>query len=391
MKLVTNTVSPSSWTEVGGAGTIDYFPIGHALVVNQLEDVQEQISDLLDQLRRLQDLEVAIEVRIVSVSESFFERIGMDFSVNIKTDSKTRNFEPQLTSGIFKPDGYLNDPSPRGVIAGMTPAGTLTPDLDIPLKSGSFNMAIPPFGGYPNSPGMNGGLSLGLAFLNDIQVFMFMEAAQGDRRFNVMQAPKLTAFNGASANIQISDFQFFVTDVQVLNVNGQIIFRPVNTPLPVGGPNGSIALFLQPVVSADRRYVRLNMQPLLSSLNSTLVPLFPVTALITPVFEGGFVGQPIPFTQFVQQPSFNSISVQTTVSVPDGGTVVLGGLKTMNEGRNEFGPPILSKIPYLNRLFRNTGYGRDAQSMLIMVTPRIIINREEAERQVGEPQDALLP
>jgi type II secretory pathway component GspD/PulD (secretin) len=218
-----------------------------------------------------------------------------------------------------------------------------------------------------------------------------MEAAQGDRRFNVMQAPKLTAFNGASANIQISDFQFFVTDVQVLNVNGQIIFRPINTPLPVGGPNGSIALFLQPVVSADRRYVRLNMQPLLSSLNSTLVPLFPVTALITPVFEGGFVGQPIPFTQFVQQPSFNSISVQTTVSVPDGGTVVLGGLKTMNEGRNEFGPPILSKIPYLNRLFRNTGYGRDAQSMLIMVTPRIIINREEAERQVGEPQDALLP
>ena len=33
-----------------------------------------------------------------------------------------------------------------------------------------------------SSLGADGGLSLGLAFLSDIQVFMFMEAAQGDRR-----------------------------------------------------------------------------------------------------------------------------------------------------------------------------------------------------------------
>ncbi len=391
IKLVTNTVQPHSWADVGGAGTIDYYPIGMALVINQFEDVQEQIADLLDQLRRLQDLEVAIEVRIVSVSETFFERIGMDFSLNIKTDSVTKNFEPQLMSGQFKPAGFLNDPSPKNVITGLTPAGTMTPDLDIPLRSTSFGPAIPPFGGYLNSPGANGGLSLGLAFLNDIQVFMFMEAAQGDRRFNVMQAPKLTAFNGASANITLADVQFFVTDVQVFNVNGQIIFHPINTAFPVGPGQPSVFLFIQPVVSADRRYVRLNMQPQLYTLSSALVPLFPITAFVTPTFEGGIVGQPIPFTQFVQQPIFNLVSVQTTVSVPDGGTVVLGGLKTLNEGRNEFGPPILSKIPYLNRLFRNTGYGREAQSTLILVTPRIIINREEAERQVGEPQDFLVP
>jgi type II secretory pathway component GspD/PulD (secretin) len=390
MKLITNTVAPHSWEEVGGPGKIDYYPIGMALVVNQFEDVQEQIADLLDQLRRLQDLEVAIEVRIVSVSETFFERIGMDFSLNIKTDSKTRTFEPQLVSGQFKPAGYLNDPSPKGVISGLTPAGTLTPDLDIPLKSNSFNMSIPPFA-YPNMPGGNGGLSLGLAFLNDIQVFMFMEAAQGDRRFNVMQAPKLTAFNGASATISMADIQFFVTDLQVFNVNGQIIFNPVNTPFPTAPGSPSVSLNIQPVVSADRRYVRMNMQPVVYTLSSATVPLFPVTAFITPSFEGGFVGQPIPFTQFIQQPTFNVINVQTTVSVPDGGTVVLGGLKTLSEGRNEFGPPVLSKIPYLNRLFRNTGYGREAQSTLILVTPRIIINREEAERQVGEPQDYNVP
>ena len=117
-------------------------------------------------------------------------------------------------------------------------------------------MAIPPFGGYPNIPGADGGLSLGLAFLSDIQVFMFMEAAQGDRRTNVMQAPKLTLFNGQTSTIQIQDFQFFVTNVQVVQSDGQIVFVPQNQPFPLG-----VNLTIQAVVSADRRFVRLNLAP----------------------------------------------------------------------------------------------------------------------------------
>ena len=62
--------------------------------------------------------------------------------------------------------------------------------------------------------------------------------------------------------------------------------------------------------------------------------------------------------------------------------MLLGGLKRLSEGRNEFGPPILSKIPYLDRLFKNVGYGRETTSLLMMVTPRIIINEEEESRQV---------
>ena len=107
------------------------------------------------------------------------------------------------------------------------------------------------------------------------------------------------------------------------------------------------------------------------------MPLFPITTFITPVFEGGSQGQPIPFTQFLQQPSFTNLNIQTTVVCPDGGTVLLGGLKTLREGRNEFGPPFLSKIPYLNRLFKNVGVGRETRHIMIMVTPRIIITAEE--------------
>jgi type II secretory pathway component GspD/PulD (secretin) len=113
------------------------------------------------------------------------------------------------------------------------------------------------------------------------------------------------------------------------------------------------------------------------------VPLFPITTFVTPVFDTGFTGTPQPFTQFIQQPTFSNLFINTTVSVPDGGTVLLGGLKTLSEGRNEFGPPVLSKIPYVNRLFKNVGYGREAQSLMMMVTPRIIVNRDEETRQTG--------
>ncbi|HAB10903.1 MAG TPA: hypothetical protein DCE47_04350 [Planctomycetaceae bacterium] len=81
----------------------------------------------------------------------------------------------------------------------------------------------------------------------------------------------------------------------------------------------------------------------------------------------------------VQQPVQAVLNVTTTVSVPDGGTVLLGGVKRLKEGRNMAGVPILNKIPYISRLFKNSGVGRDTESVMLMVTPRIIIQEEEEE------------
>ncbi|HEV3437129.1 MAG TPA: hypothetical protein VG122_07210, partial [Gemmata sp.] len=353
---------------------------------------------LLEALRRLQDLAIAVELRIVSLSESWYERMGVDFSVNILTN--TTKFQPSLTTvdpntgaaGVFAPIPFINSIGKVGTTVGLTPAGTFTPDLNVPIQNSSFNMAIPPFGGYPNTPGSDGGVSLGLAFLNDIQVYLFMEAASGDRRVNVMQAPKLTLFNGQTASISVSNLQFFVTNVSVISVNGQIVFSPTNTPFPgPGDPNNpaasALSVTIQGVVSADRRFVRLNLPVTMSAQTGTTVPLFPVTTFVTPVFEGGSQGQPIPFTQFLQQPAFTDLTINTTVVCPDGGTVLLGGFKQLSEGRNEFGPPFLSDIPYLNRLFKNVGIGRETSHIMIMVTPRIIINSEEEIFQTeGRPQ-----
>jgi type II secretory pathway component GspD/PulD (secretin) len=376
IRLIMNTIAPQTWRDMGGQGTIDFYPLGMALVITQTPDIQEQVADLLAALRRLQDQQVSIEIRFITISENFFERIGVDFNINIRNDQS--KYEPQLVSQQFKPFGFINAFTPQNFLTGLTPAGSFTQDLNIPVKTSSFNMAVPPFGAYPNLPGGNGGISMGIAFLSDIEVYMFMEAAQGDQRSNVMQAPKLTLFNGQTSTITVSDTQFFVTSVSVAQLGGQVVFVPNNTPFPTGG----VQLAMTAVISADRRFVRMDLAPTLTNLTSANVQLFPITTFITPIFEGGAVGQPVPFTQFLQQPVFNTLTLATSVNVPDGGTVLLGGLKRLSEGRNEFGPPILSEIPYINRLFKNVGYGRETESLLIMVTPRIIINEEEEQRQV---------
>jgi Flp pilus assembly secretin CpaC len=156
-----------------------------------------------------------------------------------------------------------------------------------------------------------------------------------------------------------------------------------NNPLNAGGVGtpATISVTVQGVVSADRRFVRLNLPISMSAQTGSTVPLFPITTFVTPVFEGGSQGQPIPFTQFLQQPAYTDLSINTTVVCPDGGTVLLGGFKQLSEGRNEFGPPFLSDIPYLSRLFKNVGIGRETTHIMIMVTPRIIINSEEEIRQ----------
>ena len=84
-------------------------------------------------------------------------------------------------------------------------------------------------------------------------------------------------------------------------------------------------------------------------------------------------------------PTVATVTVSTVVSVPDGGTVLLGGVKSLSEGRNMAGVPILNKIPYISRLFRNSGVGRETSSLMMLVTPRIIIQEEE-EELLGLPE-----
>ena len=53
--LIMNAISSQSWSDHGGKGTIDYFPVAGALVIHQTADVHEQVADLLQALRHVRD------------------------------------------------------------------------------------------------------------------------------------------------------------------------------------------------------------------------------------------------------------------------------------------------------------------------------------------------
>jgi len=79
---------------------------------------------------------------------------------------------------------------------------------------------------------------------------------------------------------------------------------------------------------------------------------------------------------YLQQPKLSTLAIEKTVAIPDGATVVFGGCKKVSEVQYEVCPPVVSDIPYLNRLFKNIGYSRESLQELVLVTPRIIVNRE---------------
>lgn len=51
-----------------------------------------------------------------------------------------------------------------------------------------------------------------------------------------------------------------------------------------------------------------------------------------------FGGQPLFAQQVIQQPVVGNTSVNTTVSVPDRGSMFLGGVSSAESGRNQYGP-----------------------------------------------------
>ncbi|MBI2823352.1 MAG: hypothetical protein HYX69_01530 [Planctomycetia bacterium] len=388
--LITSTIHPDSWDENSGPGTVSPYQNNLSLVISQKQEVHDEIAELLAQLRRLHDLQVTIEVRFITLNDNFFERIGVDFDFNLEDFAPASilgagNVGTLAQGSVLQAiDPQLRHNEKRDITVGLAAPQLFTADLDIPFRQDSFTASVPQFGFVPNT-----GASLGFAILSDIEAFFFIEAAQGDRRSNVMQAPKVTLFNGQQAFVTDTSQSPFV--ISVVPVVGD--FAAAQQPVIVVLSEGTF-LSVQAVVSEDRRFVRVTIVPFFSTIGD--VNTFTFDGSTSTTAESASTGQTndttgrsnrtVTTTQgtTVQLPTFSIFNVSTTVSVPDGGTVLLGGIKRLSEGRNEFGIPVLSKIPYLNRLFRNVGIGRETQSLMMMVSPRIIIQEEEEFNLTGQ-------
>jgi Flp pilus assembly secretin CpaC len=87
-------------------------------------------------------------------------------------------------------------------------------------------------------------------------------------------------------------------------------------------------------------------------------------------------------------PEVNKRFVNTTVRVGDEDTVVLGGLINNSKTRTNGGIPILSKLPYVGKLFRTTNYSDDARELVILLTPKIV---QEEKTMAGNKRFETVP
>lgn len=71
-------------------------------------------------------------------------------------------------------------------------------------------------------------------------------------------------------------------------------------------------------------------------------------------------------------PPINTQKATTKLQVPDGGTTVIGGIFTVNEGDTQTGVPWFRKLPGIGWLFRNRTITNQNNELLIFLTPRII-------------------
>ena len=146
---------------------------------------------------------------------------------------------------------------PNRTVVGLSQPQAFSSSLDVPFQQGSFEIGVPQFGGFQP----NAGLQFGMAVLNDMEAFFFVSAAQGDQRANLMFAPKVTLYNGQTATV----FDF-VTRPFVISVIPTVGFfstgfQPVIQPIPSG-----VGMTVTAVISADRRFVRLNVIPTFSNI-----------------------------------------------------------------------------------------------------------------------------
>ena len=77
-------------------------------------------------------------------------------------------------------------------------------------------------------------------------------------------------------------------------------------------------------------------------------------------------------------PSFTTRTAKTTAVIENGKTLVLGGIIYERGGSSRSGLPFLSRIPIIGALFGTHSYFKDRAELIIMVTPHVISNAEDA-------------
>ncbi|MCE5326497.1 MAG: hypothetical protein LLG01_08780 [Planctomycetaceae bacterium] len=340
--LIKTTIAPDSWAD---ANRVSIQAIKGQLVITQTAQSQEKIAQLLSQLREAQALQVSIETRFIQVRESFLQEIGVEASI---TFSNTKVFT-DLTNPLVI--GPATAPLGGNIAWALNPGSTQI-GLDI------SSLAPPP------------AFQINNAILDDISVAFLVTATQANAHTHLLTAPRVTLFNGQRSYILVQQQMTYVRQFSLTqaSVSAGTTATQQQITVETAVLSTGTMLDVQAVVSDDRRYVTLTVRPQISTGTTRTLTL---AGLIDP--------QGNQLLNAMELPDLLTSELETTVSVPDGGTLLLAGLKQAGQRERELGVPILSKIPIINRLTNNRGMLRDDDVLMVLIKPKIIIQQEEEQ------------
>jgi type II secretory pathway component GspD/PulD (secretin) len=359
VQLIQQTISPTSWVEAGGEASITVYQ-NKKLVIYQTSEVHNQIEKMLDDLREALGNQVAIEARFLVVGENFLEDIGLD------------------VDRIRIPAGTI------GNRVGLIDFRQNSSDFTLPSDTGitgSFGPTVNPGGGVTGISAITGSAIIGnLAMLNQLQVDLILRATQAHRDAKSLTAPKVTVLSGERASFQVRRIRRYPYDI---TIDVTQIGTTANYMYTVGTTQGFIAsgplLNITPTITPDKKNVLLTIDAQLANFLDWQFYTIQLPAI------GGGLGQ----TYTIQYPETEQSRVQTRVSVPDRATLLLGGQRVTADIEKEAGVPVLSKVPFLGRLFSNRSKVKDSQILLILVKPTIILREEAEHKAIAELESSL--
>jgi MSHA biogenesis protein MshL len=192
-------------------------------------------------------------------------------------------------------------------------------------------------------------------------------------KVNVLSSPRVSTVNNQKAVIKVGSDEFFVTEVSSTTTTGA---STTTTPRIILTPFFSgIALDVTPQIN-DKQEVILHIHPAISEVVDQVKDI---------TIAGEDQSLPLAFSTVRESDS--------VVRAQNGQVIIIGGLMQTQENDVEAGIPVLSKIPFLGRLFKNTVNVAKRSELVILLKPVVIGSGSDQWAseisQITERMDAL--
>ncbi|HJR69382.1 MAG TPA: hypothetical protein VKA43_05040 [Gammaproteobacteria bacterium] len=142
-----------------------------------------------------------------------------------------------------------------------------------------------------------------------------------------------------------------------------------------------------------------NLDPISPTVNEITFRQTGITLTVTPrVSSSGLVTMEIrqevataaaTTTSNIDAPTIQNRAIDSVVAINSGETIVLGGLMQTQQSKNESGVPGLRRIPGIGKLFGSTNNEDSRTELLVLITPRVVRNRDDVRTITEEFREKL--